>query len=84
MAAERDVLLQKINAHSFVADDLKLFLDTHPGCADALAALNKHLAARAEAVKAYEAAFGPITAEGQRADGAFAWIDGPWPWETEG
>jgi len=84
MPCEKDILMRRIYAHSFAVDDIKLFLNTHPRCEAALEALNRHLAARLETVRQYEAAFGPLTIDGQAGACAHAWVSDPWPWEKEG
>ena len=52
MNREKD--LRAVSEWSFLADDLKLYLDTHPDDAHALAALKNALAERKAAVAAYE------------------------------
>ena len=84
MPCEKDVLMRAIHMHSFAVDDIKLFLNTHPRCQEALDALNAHLAARLEAVKKYECKYGPLTIDGQAGGCAHAWVNDPWPWEKEG
>ena len=31
----------------------------------------------------YEAAYGPLTIASQTDCGAWKWVQGPWPWESE-
>ena len=83
MACEKELLLRCINTHSFAANDLTLFLDTHPKCEDALAELKKHLCARQEAIEIYEKKYGPLTVDGLNGACAYSWISNPWPWEKE-
>ena len=46
--------LRAVDEWSFLADDLKLYLDTHPDDAHALAALKNALAERRAAVAVFE------------------------------
>ena len=55
--------LRAVDEWSFLADDLKLYLDTHPDDAHALAALKNALAERRAAVAAFEKEHGPIDLE---------------------
>ncbi len=58
----------------FALWDLRLFLDTHPDCAEALAMFEQLCAQNGDVC----ACRVPMTENGH-----FAWIDGPWPWEYD-
>ena len=75
---ERRKLLMKLSACQFAQYELWLFLDTHPGCAEAMQALNMHRANAAKLKEQYECKFGPLSnpkACGKR----WNWVDDPWP-----
>ncbi len=74
-------LMKRIDDASFAMDDVILYLDTHPDDRNALNYYRYVVALRKEAVKAYEASFGPLTIED--ADGActWSWLTERWPWE---
>ena len=57
-------LMKRIDDASFAMDDVILYLDTHPDDRNALNYYRYVVALRKEAVKAYEASFGPLTIEG--------------------
>ena len=79
MNREKD--LRAVDEWSFLADDLKLYLDTHPGDAHALAALKNALAERKAAVAACEGAHGALTHDGLLSQQNYDWVDRPFPFE---
>ena len=84
-AMNRDELMLRIQALEFTAVDLNLYLDTHPCDARALADYNQVAAALAQTVAAYEQTYGPLTNFGRsQSCGRWAWVEQPWPWETQG
>ena len=77
----REKNLRAVSEWSFLADDLKLYLDTHPDDADALAALKNALAERKAAVAAYEEAHGALTHDDLLASKTYDWVEWPFPFE---
>ena len=77
----REQLLNMVNEVSFAVDDIKLYLDTHPTDAHALAALKNALAERKAAVAAYEEAHGALTHDGLLASMDYDWVERPFPFE---
>ena len=77
----RDKLFACITATSFVMDELRLFLDTHPTDRGALEYWDRVSKVRNEAVLEYTKCFGPIEAYRVESDCKWAWTEGPWPWE---
>ena len=73
--------LRAVDEWSFLADDLKLYLDTHPDDAHALAAFQNALAERKAAVAAYEKAHGALTHDGLLASPDYDWVEQPFPFE---
>ena len=73
--------LRAVDEWSFLADDLKLYLDTHPDDAHALAALKNALAERKAAVAACEGAHGALTHDGLLASQTYDWVEQPFPFE---
>lgn len=81
---ERNNLMQKITRISFLMDDLRLFLDTHPDCTKALCKFNELARERSELVDRYNKLFGPLNSYNDNyCDQSFRWVDAPWPWEGE-
>lgn len=75
-------LIVAIDKVSFMLDDLRLYLDTHPQDEKALLHYNACVARRKELVAEYTRLFGPLSF--YCANDNFAkwkWNDGPMPWE---
>lgn len=77
-------LMMRITELSFTMDELRLYLDTHPDCQEALAYYDEVQRQRTVAVAEFEAQFGPLTSYGNvDADcGEWKWAEGPWPWQN--
>ena len=77
-------LMMRIMEISFTMDDLRLDLDTHPNCTEALVYFDELQEQRREAVAAYEAQFGSLTSYGNVESGCddWKWACGPWPWQN--
>lgn len=79
---ERQILLKKLSTYAFAADDLHLFLDTHPNDRETAAKLERYNAKLKPLVEEYENKFGPLTPD-EKNGNRWGWIQSPWPWETE-
>ena len=79
-------LKRYIDALDFAIYEMVLYMDTHPTDRRAQASFTDLKRRREEAVRAYEAEFGPyvVRATDVKPDGFWDWIRGPWPWENEG
>jgi len=77
----REKLFACITATSFVLDELRLFLDTHPTDRAALEHWDRVSKVRNEAVNEYTMCFGPIESYRVVNDCEWAWVEEPWPWE---
>ena len=82
MAAMMNPLLTRIQELSFAMDELRLFLDTHPECTEALTQYNELQRQRMAAVAEYEARFGPISSYGNPNCDTWDWGLRPWPWQN--
>ena len=82
----REALMDWVNAISLALNDSTLYLDTHPGDADALAYFKECSKLRNEAMAEYAQYYGPLTIDTVKASGAdyWNWIDEPWPWQEGG
>ena len=81
---DKHKLRHYIDVVSFVIDETKLFLDTHPEDREALEHFENYNNAKKKAMKEYAAAFGPLTIETASGDGCWKWAMQPWPREMEG
>lgn len=78
---ERERELLAIQQTGFMTDDLRLFLNTHPNCEEALCALKYYLDVEKDLKEKYEKCYGPLSLEGIERQGCYNWLDGSWPWE---
>lgn len=75
-------LLTKVDAYSFFAHDLNLYLDTHPND-DKMITLFREVSSDSDiAIKEYEDKFGPLFANSSKGF-PWTWSESPWPWENE-
>lgn len=80
----RQKLIKEIQIASFAVVETNLYLDTHPCDAVALAALEKYSEMRKNAIKEYEALYGPIFPFNVCGnDDCYQWVKEPFPWEKE-
>jgi len=78
---ERERELLAIQQTEFMTDDLRLFLNTHPNCEEALCALKYYLDVERDLKGKYEKCYGPLSLEGIEEQDCYNWIHGVWPWE---
>ena len=72
--------LTELQAMAFVIQELALYLDTHREDTEALEVYRRYQKLYHDAAAAYNREFGPLNhmAPGE---GAYRWLDDPWPWE---
>lgn len=75
-------LMDIITKVSFAMDDTRLFLDTHPDCAEALEYFKKMQLIRHEAVREYTDRFGQIMSYHDGNCGSWDWNSAPLPWHS--
>lgn len=81
----RQDLLDWINAVSFAADDVKLFLDLHPCHTEALEYFAEVKRQRVQALKEYAKYYGPLTVDtASDCEETWMWAETPWPWQEGG
>lgn len=79
---EKQRMLREYQIAAFCTHEAVLFLDTHPDNRKAMEYYRKSQAKMENALKAYEAKFGPLTASAVKSTG-WNWITTPWPWQKE-
>ncbi|MER2080483.1 MAG: spore coat protein CotJB [Ruminococcus sp.] len=79
---KREALLKQISTYQFAALDLQMYLDTHPNDRATLEKAEMFRAKAKPLIEKYEAAYGPLTKAANDGNN-WAWIKGPWPWESE-
>ncbi len=84
MTNERECLRRKIDMISFGMDEARLYLDTHPGCNEAMCYFEKLSDMRRAAMEEYLCKYGPLSAYQYHESDSWAWVQGPMPWEKGG
>ena len=79
----RSMLLRRVQMYDFAMQEARLFLNTHPTDANAIAYFNKYRKLHEEAKAAFEKLYGPLTWDSEITSGRWEWVDNPWPWERE-
>lgn len=74
-------LLTKVDAYSFAAHDLNLYLDTHPNDQEMIELFKEYVQDKERSIKEYETKFGPLFVDDSMTY-PWAWNDLPWPWEN--
>lgn len=80
---EQGNILLEIDQISFVLDELRLFLDTHPSDASALALFDENMRKREELVNTYTQKYGPLNAYYININDTWDWTNSPMPWDVE-
>lgn len=86
--SEEEKFLKKIQEVSFVLDDIRLFMDTHPENKNGLELLKNMLEQRKQLLKEFALKFYPLTVDCMMdiymenpASDCYCWQRGPIPWE---
>ncbi|MCL6454409.1 MAG: spore coat protein CotJB [Alicyclobacillus sp.] len=75
--------LGELQAVDFVLVELTLYLDTHPDDQKAIAQFNQFQQRKANLMRQFEAAFGPLQEYGNSPTGQrWSWSEAPWPWQV--
>ena len=77
----RNEMMRSVMEADFAVYDVQLYLDTHPEDEKALSMYTDLVRRAQDAKRAYEAAYGPITADAAAGKREWTWIRSPWPWE---
>lgn len=77
-------LMEHLQVVSFAIDDLRLFIDTHPNCKDAIDCISELMALRHNIMKMYTKKFGPIYSYMVDTNNCWDWNLAPLPWQKGG
>lgn len=77
-------LMEHLQIISFAIDDLRLFIDTHPNCEDAIECINELMILRHMVLKQYTTKYGPIYSYMVDTDNGWDWTSAPLPWSKGG
>ena len=81
--SDKKGLYKAITNLSFVIDEIRLFLDTHPCDESARMAYQNYKALRKEYVERYTEEYGPLESYYVNAECAWTWINEPMPWKGD-
>lgn len=76
--SNRTAALYKLSSVQFVALELHIYLDTHPGDVEAQKKYNEYMAAYKAMLKEFEATYGAISCPADSKE----WLKDPWPWDV--
>lgn len=76
----RNAAFEEICMISFAIDELRLYLDTHPGCAEALSLIKEYMRRRRELLDSYTDKYGSIEAYSIGDEESWMWNYGYMPW----
>lgn len=79
---EQAELLTYVDAFSFAAHDLNLYLDNNPTDRDMIQQFNKFTAEANKYIMEYEKKYGPLFVDASNTY-PWAWNESPWPWENK-
>ncbi len=74
--------LEEINKISFSIDELRLYLDTHPNCREALEMIKQYMKMRKELLDSFTEKYGPLDAYSINDSDKWLWNAGYMPWEN--
>lgn len=77
---KKEKLLRRLSSLQFAMWEMRIYLDTHPGCAEGTMLFNEYQEKFKAVCKEYEARFGPLTLSGNNSD---EWLQNPWPWDVD-
>ncbi|MBR2080351.1 MAG: spore coat protein CotJB [Oscillospiraceae bacterium] len=78
-----DTLLHRMQALGFAMQELGLFLDTHSLDSEALSLYQDYQEMYQELEAEYEKRYGPLTQAQAGGEGAYNWVNDPWPWSFD-
>ena len=76
-------LLKMITEVSFVMDELRLYLDTHPDCQKGLDYYEKQRKMREDYIKEYTMKYGPLRFYDVTDRNKLTWVNDTWTWEAD-
>lgn len=77
-------LLKNVQEASFMTDEARLYLDTHPNDDDAKKYFDRANDARKKAMQTFEQYYGAILSDNiDAATDGWTWVEQPFPWDEE-
>lgn len=76
-----DTPLHDLQALAFAIQELALYLDTHSDDQEALELYRAYQDLYRRGAESYIQKYGPLNHMNSMEDGAYRWLDSPWPWD---
>lgn len=77
----QNALFERIGRISFVCDELRLFLDTHPLNTEALSMMKEYIAERNSLMEEYRNKYGSLQGYEIGNEDTWTWNEPPMPWD---
>lgn len=71
----RDEVMRELQCVSFAMDELRLFIDTHPDCSEAIALFNEYAAKRKELVSRHNEEISPLGGYDAEDTDCWRWVN---------
>ncbi len=71
----KDEIMRELQCVSFAMDELRLFIDTHPDCAEAKALFNEYAEKRKELKHRYNAEISPLGGYDAEETDCWRWVE---------
>ncbi len=78
----RNATLEEIGKVSFYIDDLRLYLDTHPYCGEALYMIREYIEKRSKLMEEFTEKYGALEAYSIGCGDDWTWNESYMPWNT--
>ena len=80
---DKEALLLYLNATSFAAHDINLYLDIYPDDRDMIELFNQYKMEANKLMGEYQNKYGPLVVNSEATNKIpWSWDDNPWPWEN--
>jgi spore coat protein JB len=81
--SDRQRKMLQVQMADFALIDANLYLDTHPGCQQAMEYFQQQYEAAQRVRREYVELYGPLTVADSAGMDTWTWVETPWPWELE-
>ena len=80
--SDKEALMLYVDALSFAAHDINLYLDVYPNDADMIQLFNQYKTEANKLIDEYQSKFGPLVVNSDATNKVpWTWDNSPWPWE---
>ena len=80
--SDKEALMLYVDALSFAAHDINLYIDVYPNDADMIQLFNQYKTEANKLIDEYQSKFGPLVVNSDATNKVpWTWDNSPWPWE---